>query len=144
MMKHDETKKLGHSLDTLLRPKLWDEYIGQEKVKRDIGILIEAAKARGQMPEHILLHGPAGLGKTTLAYIIGSLLEVPVQTTSGPMLERSGDVVSLASTLETGGVLFIDEIHRMNRNVEEVLYPIMESGGISVMVGRDRRPGQCT
>ena len=96
------------------------------------------------MPEHILLHGPAGLGKTTLAYIIGSLLEVPVQTTSGPMLERSGDVVSLASTLETGGVLFIDEIHRMNRNVEEVLYPIMESGGISVMVGRDRRPGQCT
>ena len=80
--------------------------------------------------------GPAGLGKTTLAYIIGSVLGVPVQTTSGPMIERTGDIVSLVSTLENGGVLFIDEIHRMNKNIEEVLYPIMESGSISILVGK--------
>ncbi len=132
----NKNKELEHSLDSLLRPKVWEEYIGQQHIKNDLDILIKAAKKRGQMPEHVLLHGPAGLGKTTLAYIIGSLLEVPIQTTSGPMIERAGDIVSLASTLENGGVLFIDEVHRLNRNIEEVLYPIMESGGISIMVGK--------
>ena len=127
---------LQHSLDSLLRPKTWEDYIGQETIKKNLDILIEAARERGQMPEHILLYGPAGLGKTTLAYIIGSMLKVPVQTTSGPMIERTGDIVSLASTLESGGVLFIDEIHRLNKNIEETLYPIMESGGISIMVGK--------
>ena len=131
-----DKKMLEHSLDSLLRPKGWDEYIGQENIKRNLNILIEAAKKRGQMPEHVLLYGPAGLGKTTLAYIIGSVLGVPVQTTSGPMIERTGDIVSLVSTLENGGVLFIDEIHRMNKNIEEVLYPIMESGSISILVGK--------
>ena len=129
-------KALEHSLDSLLRPKTWNDYIGQETVKRNLNILIEAAKERGQMPEHILLYGPAGLGKTTLAYIIGSMLDVPVETTSGPMVERKGDIISIASTLENGGVLFIDEIHRLNKNVEETLYPIMESGGTSIMVGK--------
>lgn len=127
---------LEHSLDSLLRPKVWDEYIGQENIKKNLNILIEAARERGQMPEHVLLYGPAGLGKTTLVYIIGSVLGVPVQTASGPMIERAGDIVSLASTLESGGVLFIDEIHRLNKNIEETLYPIMESGGISIMVGK--------
>lgn len=127
---------LEHSLDSLLRPKSWDDYIGQETIKKNLNILIEAAKERGQMPEHILLYGPAGLGKTTLAYIIGSILKVPVQTASGPMIERAGDIVSLASAMESGGVLFIDEIHRLNQNIEEVLYPIMESGNISIIVGK--------
>ena len=129
-------QSLEHSLDSLLRPKTWNDYIGQNTIKKNLNILIEAAKERGQMPEHILLYGPAGLGKTTLAYIIGSILEVPVQTTSGPMIERAGDIVSLASAMESGGVLFIDEIHRLNKNIEEVLYPIMESGNISIIVGK--------
>ena len=132
----DSYKKLEHSLDSLLRPKAWDEYIGQESVKKNLNLLIEAAKERKQMPEHVLLYGPAGLGKTTLAHIIGSILNVPIQTTSGPMIERAGDIVSLASTLEEGGVLFIDEIHGLNKNIEEVLYPIMESSSISIMVGK--------
>ena len=132
----ENKESLQHSLDSLLRPKAWDDYIGQEMIKKNLHILIEAAKERGQMPEHILLYGPAGLGKTTLAYIIGSVLEVPVHTTSGPMIERAGDIVSLASAMENGGVLFIDEIHRLSKNIEEVLYPIMESGNISIIVGK--------
>ena len=132
----ENKQPLDHSLDSLLRPKVWDEYIGQEMIKKNLNILIEAAKERGQVPEHILLYGPAGLGKTTLAYIIGSVLEVPVHTTSGPMIERAGDIVSLASAMENGGVLFIDEIHRLSKNIEEVLYPIMESGSISIIVGK--------
>ena len=131
-----QKQPLEHSLDSMLRPKTWSDYIGQKTIKKNLNILIEAAKERGQMPEHILLYGPAGLGKTTLAYIIGSILEVPVQTTSGPMIERAGDIVSLASAMENGGVLFIDEIHRLNQNIEEVLYPIMESGNISIIVGK--------
>ena len=132
----ENKQSLEHSLDSLLRPKHWDDYIGQEMIKKNLHILIKAAKERGQMPEHILLYGPAGLGKTTLAYIIGSVLEVPVHTTSGPMIERAGDIVSLASAMENGGVLFIDEIHRLNKSIEEVLYPIMESGNISIIVGK--------
>ena len=132
----ENKQSLDHSLDSLLRPKVWDEYIGQEMIKKNLDVLIAAAKERGQMPEHILLYGPAGLGKTTLAYIIGSVLEVPVHTTSGPMIERAGDIVSLASSMESGGVLFIDEIHRLSKNIEEVLYPIMESGSISIIVGK--------
>ena len=132
----ENKQSLEHSLDSLLRPKVWEEYIGQEVVKKNLNVLIEAAKERGQMPEHILLYGPAGLGKTTLAYIIGSVLEVPVHTTSGPMIERAGDIVSLASAMENGGVLFIDEIHRLSKNIEEVLYPIMESSSISIIVGK--------
>ena len=133
---HQENQPLEHALDSMLRPQTWDDYVGQESVKNNLSVLIEAAKERGQMPEHILLYGPAGLGKTTLAYIIGSLLEVPVHTTSGPMIERAGDIVSLASAMENGGVLFIDEIHRLNKSIEEVLYPIMESGTISIIVGK--------
>ena len=136
MQTEENDRQLEHSLDSILRPKDWDEYIGQEAVKKNLNLLIEAAKGRGQMPEHVLLYGSAGLGKTTLAHIIGAQLGVPVQVTSGPMIERAGDIVSLASTLENGGVLFIDEIHRLNKNIEEVLYPIMESGSISIIVGK--------
>ena len=132
----DNKQPLEPSLDSLLRPREWSEYIGQENTKKKLNILIKAAKERNQMPEHVLLYGPAGLGKTTLAHIIGSILDVPIQTTSGPMVERSGDIISLVSTLENGGVLFIDEVHRLSKNIEEVLYPIMESGGISIMLGK--------
>ena len=136
MNNKEENQPLEHSLDTFLRPKTWDAYIGQETIKNNLNVLISAAKERGQMPEHVILHGPAGLGKTTLAHIIGSILELPVQTITGPMIERTGDIISIASTLERGGVLFIDEIHGLNKNVEEALYPIMENGSISIMVGK--------
>lgn len=127
---------LSHSLDSILRPENWDEYIGQEDAKESLKLLIKAATNRGQIPEHVLINGPAGLGKTTLAYIIGKELNLPIQTTSGVMLERSGDIVSIASTLENGGILFIDEIHRLNKNLEETLYPIMEKGSIDIVVGK--------
>ena len=127
---------LQHSLDILLRPQTWEEYVGQENIKETLHILLEAAKTRNQMPEHVLLHGSAGLGKTTLAHLVGLVLRVPVQVTSGAVIERSGDIVSIASTLEQGGVLFIDEIHRLNKTAEEVLYPIMETGGVDVLVGK--------
>lgn len=135
-MNTHEEQPLEYSLDTFLRPSGWDEYIGQETVKKNLSTLIDAAKGRGQMPEHVLLHGPAGLGKTTLAHIIGSILDTPIQTTSAATMDRVGDIISIASTLEGGGVLFIDEIHRLSKNIEEALYPIMESGSISVMVGK--------
>ena len=131
-----ENNPLEHSLDSVLRPKTWDDYVGQEIIKKNLNTLIQAAKERKQMPEHVLLHGPAGLGKTTLAYIIGSVLGVQIQTTSGPLIEKAGDIVSVASSLENGGILFIDEIHRLKKNIEETLYPIMESGNISIIVGK--------
>ncbi len=130
------SKELSHSLDTLLRPGEWGEYVGQEVVKKNLQTLIQAACERKQVPEHILLYGSAGLGKTTLAHIIGAELKLPVQVTSGVVVERSGDIVSLLSTMELGGVLFIDEIHRMSRVCEETLYPIMESGGLDIVVGK--------
>ena len=132
----ENQENLAHSLDSLLRPSDWNNYVGQEQIKNNLQILIKAAKDRGQMPEHILLHGTAGLGKTTLAHLVGGMLGLPIQTTSGAVVERTGDIVSLASMLEGGGVLFIDEIHRLNRNIEEVLYPIMETGSVDVIVGK--------
>lgn len=128
--------KLDHSLDSVLRPERWDDYVGQEQAKRNLKTLIQAAKGRGEMPEHVLLHGSAGLGKTTLAHIIGKELGKSIQSISAPMVERVGDIVALASTLEDGGVLFIDEIHRLKKNIEESLYPIMETGSISIIVGK--------
>ena len=134
--KNTKDNSLEHSLDTFLRPKKWDDYIGQEIVKKNLSTLIYAAKERGQMPEHVLLYGPAGLGKTTLAHIISSILQAPIQVTSGTTIERVGDIVSLVSSLEEGGILFIDEIHRLQKNIEEALYPIMEGGVISIIVGK--------
>ncbi len=124
------------SLDSILRPTKWGDYIGQENIKNNLKVLIQAAKERKQMPEHILLYGGPGFGKTTLSHLIGNELGVPIQVTTGAVIDKSGDIVSILSTMEKGGVLFIDEIHRLNRNIEEILYPIMESGGIDLMIGK--------
>ena len=115
-----------HSLDNNLRPRTLDSYVGQDSIKSNLGIAITAAKQRGEPLDHILLYGPPGLGKTTLAHIISSEMDVRIKTTSGPAIERPGDMVALLSQLQQDDILFIDEIHRLNRVVEEVLYPAME------------------
>ncbi|MDY0324382.1 MAG: Holliday junction branch migration DNA helicase RuvB [Candidatus Carbobacillus sp.] len=119
-----------------LRPRTLDEYIGQQAVKENIRVYIEAAKKRGQALDHVLLYGPPGLGKTTLAQIIAAELGVNIRTTSGPALERSGDLAAILSSLEPRDVLFIDEIHRLSRAVEEVLYPAMEDYVIDIVIGK--------
>ena len=115
-----------HSLDNNLRPRTLDSYVGQDSIKSNLGIAITAAKQRGEPLDHILLYGPPGLGKTTLANIISSEMGVRIKTTSGPAIERPGDMVAILSQLQQDNILFIDEIHRLNRVVEEVLYPAME------------------
>ncbi len=122
--------------ENTLRPKIIDEYIGQAEIKRNLIIFIEAAKKRGEPIEHVLLHGPAGLGKTTLAYIIGSEMGSNIKITSGPALERQGDLVSILTNLSGGDVLFIDEIHRLRPIVEEILYSAMEDYAIDIMLGK--------
>lgn len=119
-----------------LRPKTLQEYVGQTKIKRNLNIFIQAAKKRGEPLEHVLLHGPAGLGKTTLAYIIGNEMDANVKITSGPALEKQGDLASLLTNLKSGDVLFIDEIHRLRPIVEEVLYSAMEDYVIDIMLGK--------
>jgi len=119
-----------------LRPRSLDEYIGQERVKETLKIFIEAARARGEALDHMLLYGPPGLGKTTLANIIGAEMGVSVRITSGPAIERAGDLVSVLTNLKPGDVLFIDEIHRLNRAVEEVLYPAMEDYAVDIILGK--------
>jgi len=119
-----------------LRPKIWDEYIGQEKVKENLRVFIEAARARREPLDHVLLHGPPGLGKTTLAYLIATELQVGIRATSGPVLERPGDVAAILTNLEDRDVLFVDEIHRMNRVVEEILYPAMEEFQLDLVIGQ--------
>lgn len=119
-----------------LRPRTLAEYIGQERVKSTLGIFIEAARGRGEALDHMLLYGPPGLGKTTLATIIGNEMGVTVRVTSGPAIERPGDLVSILTNLKPGDVLFIDEIHRLNRVVEEVLYPAMEDFAVDIVLGK--------
>jgi len=119
-----------------LRPRVFQEYIGQEKVKENLKIAISAAKQRGEVLDHLLFHGPPGLGKTSLAYIIAREMGVNIKATSGPVIERAGDLAALLTNLEEGDVLFIDEIHRLNHIVEEVLYPAMEDYQIDIMIGQ--------
>lgn len=119
-----------------LRPKRLAEYIGQDKVKQNLRILIEAAKARGEAIDHTLLYGPPGLGKTTLANIIANEMGVSIKTTSGPAIERPGDLASILTNLRAGDVLFVDEVHRLARAVEEVLYPAMEDFNLDIIIGK--------
>ncbi len=123
-------------LDQTLRPASWDEYVGQDAIKNNLHILISAAKERGTPPEHILFYGPPGLGKTTLAHLIARELGGSLRSTSGPAIERVGDLAALLTNLEPGDILFIDEIHRLGRQIEEVLYPAMESGVLNIIIGK--------
>lgn len=122
--------------DVTLRPQTFQEYVGQEKVKKNLDILIQAAKARKEAIEHVLLYGPAGLGKTTLANIIARELNVNIKTTSGPAIERVGDFGSILTNLQDGDILFIDEIHRLNKSIEEILYPAMEDYKLDIIIGK--------
>ncbi len=123
-------------LDLTLRPKIMGEFIGQEKMKENLYIFIQAAKNRGEPLDHVLLSGPPGLGKTTLAGIIANELGVNFRSTSGPAIERAGDIAATFTTLEQKGVLFIDEIHRLHRSVEEILYPAMEEYQLDLVIGK--------
>lgn len=123
-------------LDHTLRPHRWDEYVGQEHIKENLRVLITAARERSHTPEHTLLYGPPGLGKTTLAHLIAEELGTPLKATAGPVIERVGDLAAVLTNLEPGSVLFIDEIHRMNKSVEEVLYPAMEAGKLDIIIGK--------
>lgn len=124
-------------LDNTIRPESIVEYIGQSDVKDNIKVFIEAAKMRNEVLDHVLLYGPPGLGKTTLAYIIANELGTNIKTASGPSIEKSGDLAAILSTLEEGDVLFIDEIHRIPRYIEEILYPAMEDFYLDIIVGSD-------
>ena len=122
--------------DAALRPKTLDEYIGQEKNKANLSVFVRAAKARGEALDHMLLYGPPGLGKTTLAYVTANELGVSIRTTSGPVIERAGDLAAILTSLEDDDVLFIDEIHRLNPQIEEILYPAMEDYQLDIIIGQ--------
>src|SRR3989344_6060821 len=124
------------TIDGVLRPKTWSDYIGQDKVKRNLKIILEAAKKRGEPSDHLLFYGQAGLGKTTLAHLVAREMNAGVKVTSGPALEKMADLAAVLTGLEAGDVLFIDEAHRLNHMIEEVLYPAMESRKLHLIVGK--------
>lgn len=147
MLRNDETDfenrivapeytQIDSETELSLRPRSLDEYIGQTKVKENLKIFLEAARRRAEPLDHALFYGPPGLGKTTLAQIIANEMDVQIRVTSGPALERQGDLVALLTNLGEGDILFIDEIHRLNRSVEEVLYPAMEDFELDIMIGK--------
>ncbi|OGF62319.1 Holliday junction DNA helicase RuvB [Candidatus Giovannonibacteria bacterium RIFCSPLOWO2_01_FULL_44_40] len=131
-------KKRGEdlSLDLALRPKSFEEYVGQEKVKNNLKILIEAAKKRKEPLEHLLFYGPAGLGKTTLAHLVAKETSSQIKITSGPAIEKVGDLASILTNLSPGDILFIDEAHRLNKLIEEILYPAMENRSLDIIIGK--------
>jgi len=143
MSSSEETSAATHSespiavsLDATLRPATWNEYVGQEPIKNNLHILISAAKERQSPPEHILFYGPPGLGKTTLAHLIAKETGAQMKVTSGPAILKVGDLASIVTNLSAGDILFIDEIHRLNKAIEEVLYPAMESGTLDIIIGK--------
>lgn len=125
-----------NALDLSLRPKTLKEYVGQERIKDNLHITIAAAKKRGEPVEHVLLYGAPGLGKTTLAHVIANELGANIRVTSGPVIEKSGDLAAILTNLEAGDILFIDEIHRLNKTVEEILYPAMEDYALDIVMGK--------
>jgi holliday junction DNA helicase RuvB len=122
--------------DTVLRPTSFSDYVGQNHIKKNLTILIGAARERGHSPEHVLFYGPPGLGKTTLAHVIAKEVGANLRVTSGPSIERVGDLAAVLTNLQPGDMLFIDEIHRLNKAIEEVLYPVMETGKLDIMIGK--------
>jgi holliday junction DNA helicase ruvB len=131
-----EFNQADGDMENSLRPKQMSDYIGQDKVKENLSVYIQAAKGRGEALDHVLLYGPPGLGKTTLAGIIANEMGVNIRITSGPAIEKQGDLAALLTNLQEGDVLFIDEIHRLNRSVEEVLYPAMEDRALDIIIGK--------
>lgn len=132
----DGVEKESIFLDTTLRPSKWEDYIGQTNTKKNLQILLTAAKERSHPPEHVLFYGPPGLGKTTLAHLIAKEMNAQMKVTSGPAIEKIGDLASILTNLSPGDILFIDEIHRLNKTIEEVLYPAMESGSLDIIIGK--------
>lgn len=123
-------------LDSSLRPSAWDDYVGQTAIKNNLTILLKAARERNHPPEHLLFYGPPGLGKTTLAHLIAKEIDANLKSTAGPAIEKVGDLASILTNLSAGDILFIDEIHRLNKAVEEVLYPAMEAGSLNIIIGK--------
>lgn len=134
--KNDKSNSEAQFLDQRLRPSRWDDYVGQEHIKQNLHILLTAAKERGHPPEHLLFYGPPGLGKTTIAHLIAAENRAQLKVTSGPAIEKVGDLASLLTNMNPGDMLFIDEIHRLNKQIEEVLYPAMESGVLDIIIGK--------
>ena len=134
-----EEKKVDsqdQTIDTILRPKVWDDYIGQKKNKRNLQIILEAARKRGECVDHLLFYGQPGLGKTTLAKLVASEMNTAIKVTSGPTIEKAGDLVAILSNLDENDILFIDEAHRLNHTIEEILYPAMESRRLHIVIGK--------
>jgi len=141
-MKRARTGPLGPArgdddrvVDQSLRPQRFDEYVGQERVKENLQLMVQAAKSRGDALDHLLFHGPPGLGKTSLAHLVAREMDVNIRSTSGPVIERAGDLAAILTSLEPHDVLFIDEMHRLNRLIEEVLYPAMEDFKLDLVIG---------
>jgi len=132
----ESSQKEDVFLDQKLRPDNFDDYIGQEHMKKNLSILLRAAEERNHPPEHLLFYGPPGLGKTTVAHLIAKHTKKQIKITSGPSIERVGDLASILTNLEPGDVFFIDEIHRLNKSIEEILYPAMESGNLDIILGK--------
>lgn len=133
---NSSTEKEAGFLDQTLRPRRWDDYIGQKSIKDNLHILLTAAKERNHPPEHMLFYGPPGLGKTTLAHLIARETGVQMKITSGPAILKVGDLAAIITNLSAGDILFIDEIHRLNKAIEEILYPCLESGTLDIIIGK--------
>lgn len=132
----EKLKREDEVLDSALRPSSWNDYVGQDKIKENIRIIITAAKQRSQSPDHLLFYGNSGLGKTTLAYLVAKEMGKTIRATSGPALERAGDLAAILTNLAEGDVLFLDEIHRINKTIEEYLYPAMEDYKLNLVLGK--------